>query len=681
MPKQSFLPAVVSMALLLAEATLAGSPARADKLTLTRDGQPASALVLPDDPSPAAKQAAAILRDHVRAISGALLPVMREKDLNDVRAEGGKLISNERHLPETLVLVGEGRLTALLGLNSDGLGPGGICLETFPNALALFGSDAKTPNDPWGTLYATITLLEEPLGCRYLWPGALGKVIPKQATITVADLHIRRTPRILQRRIRNSHYSDRLQVGLDRLGFSRADYERAFRDAIRTDPALPDWFQWQRLGGKLNLNAGHAFGSYWKDYGREHPDWFAMQPNGSRDQSLAPDRCRFCVTNTELIDEIARRKLAQLEADPSANSVSICPNDGGRLTFCMCDRCKKLDPPEGRKIQLAYCYSTGGKTRQERFEYVSLTDRMVTFFNAIAERVTRVRPDALLVTYAYSAYSAPPLHVKLHPNIVVGFVPMSYANDTARANALRDWDAWSHAASKIYYRPNCLLAGYRIGTLLVYAQKMGEDLRYLAGHGMIGTDFDSCVHNWATQGLNYYVTARMLWNPEADPTELVDDYCQAGFGPAAGPICQYFQQIEELTNQIARNEWRVEAPYSPETVDRLQRLLDAADKAAAGNDDVLKRIAWLRQGLKFTDSQAQAYRLLEDPSGTDRAVARRLLDTRYEMMRNIFEKDHLAVNVACTVFKEGGTWKRLGWNWTVPHDTPATRTPANKPTP
>ena len=27
---------------------------------------------------------------------------------------------------------------------------------------------------------------------------------------------------------------------------------------------------------------------------------------------------------------------------------------------------------------------------------------------------------------------------------------------------------------------------------------------------MIRTDFDACIHNWATQGLNYYVLTRLL---------------------------------------------------------------------------------------------------------------------------------------------------------------------------
>ena len=74
-----------------------------------------------------------------------------------------------------------------------------------------------------------------------------------------------------------------------------------------------------------------------------------------------------------------------------------------------------------------------------------------------------------------------------------------------------------------------MLAGRRDGMPLLYVHKFGKDFRYLADHGMMGTDFDSCCHNWATQGLNYYVVARLHWNPEQDVDAIVDDYLPGGF--------------------------------------------------------------------------------------------------------------------------------------------------------
>jgi hypothetical protein len=62
-----------------------------------------------------------------------------------------------------------------------------------------------------------------------------------------------------------------------------------------------------------------------------------------------------------------------------------------------------------------------------------------------------------------------------------------------------------------------MLLGRRNGLPLLEVHKFGQDFRYLAGHGMMGTDFDACCHHWATHGLNYYVVARLHWNPPAGP--------------------------------------------------------------------------------------------------------------------------------------------------------------------
>ena len=223
-----------------------------------------------------------------------------------------------------------------------------------------------------------------------------------------------------------------------------------------------------------------------------------MQPNGSRDQSkLGPERSRFCVSNPKLIEAIAKEKIKEL--DTGAKSVAIGPNDGGLATFCMCSNCKRLDPPEGRSITLMDATGAKGRTY---FNYVSLTDRFVYFWNEIAKRVVLEYPDAWLTADAYSAYTDAPLRYKLHPNIAIRFVDIWYLDDAEHEIGRARWDAWAERASKLYFRSNLLLAARRYGTPVVYVHKLAQDFQYLAHNSMIGTDLDSCTHHWATQGLH-----------------------------------------------------------------------------------------------------------------------------------------------------------------------------------
>ena len=240
-------------------------------------------------------------------------------------------------------------------MTTKGLGPGGIFQSVKGQVVALLGTDAHTPADPDGTRYAVTTFLEDKLGVRYLWPGELGKVVPRRETIVVEDFQHRFTPRLAQRRIRSMGYHDRIQVGLDGLGFKKEEYERLLVDAQRTQAESPDWFGWHRLGGTLNLSGGHAFTQLWAKHGKDHPEWFALQPDGSRDQSRNPDRARLCVSNAELIAAIAREKIEELNKHPNLLGISIAPNDGGRPAFCTCASCEALDASRGRKVLLWDC--------------------------------------------------------------------------------------------------------------------------------------------------------------------------------------------------------------------------------------------------------------------------------------------------------------------------------------
>ena len=653
---------ILALASLFAAAVLSYSTARAE-LTLVADGQSRAVIVLAERPSAAAKQGAAILAAQLERISGAKLPVVHENALTEVAVTEGKVRANTKGggSPQAFILVGESGLAQQLGATSEGLGAGGFLHRTFPNVLVLMGADDKTPSDPDGTRYAATTFLEEVLGFRFLWPGELGLVAPPRKTVTVPALDKKFTPNIAQRKIRSSHYSDRVQVGLDYLGVTKEDHGRIEAAAFRGGPETPNWFDWQRLGGKIDLVAGHAFGDAWEKYHRDHPEWFAMQPNGSRDLSkLTPERSRLCKSNLALIEALARDKIAELDRS-KVKSVSLCPNDGGLAGFCMCPQCKKLDAAEGRPVTL-WDNSSGPR---RSFEYVSLTDRMVWFWNRLAERITAEHPDAWLTVYAYSVYKAPPVREKLHPNLAVGFVGMSYRSDAERRQARQDWDAWAQATKKLYWRPNLLLFSRREGTPSLYAHKLAEDFSYFADHSLLGTDFDSCMHHWATEGLNYYVLARLLWNPDADVDAILDDYCQSGFGGGWREIRRYFARIEELTNAIAAKDLDVTAPYTPAVVAELRDILDAADRAE--NDDLVRRrIQFLRRGLEFTAMQHLTHELAarheaQSLTAGEKSELTRLQQEKWLLMRRMFREEPLAVNVAMVAWGSEGRFRKFGW--------------------
>lgn len=665
----------ITFSLLWTFALICRANAAESVLILVADGQPKAVIVVPSKASRAATEGARILREHLLEISGAHLKILKESDLEQVLVTDGQIRSTAS---QAYILVGESKLANKLGQNSEGLGPGGILIRTVGNALVLLGPDDRTPSDPWGSRYAVTTFLEDELGCCYLWPGQSGKVIPKRITITVGALNVHFTPLLKQRKIRWSGYSSRIQQGLDRLRYSKKDFLLARDKAATIESASPDWMDWHRMGGTLGLRTGDGTilsAEAWKRFLKEHPDWFAMQADGSRYFDPNWERPRLCLSNPALIEAIVQEKLKELQHNPGRTSTSLIVNDGGsKAGFCLCDACKAMDPPEGRPKRIWTYDHASGRTR--RFMYVSLTDRMLAFYNAIAGKVSQVYPNVLFSGQAYSVYSAPPLREKLHPNIVIRFVhsPGFYTSDEFRAQGMADWDAWAKAAKMIYYRPNSLLWGRFEGITGVFVHKLAEDFRHIAHNKCVGTDFDSCMHHWATQGLNYYVLAKLHWNPDLNVDDVIDDYCQSGFGPAAGPIKSYFMRIEQLTDEVAaitqeqRNGAKpdVTEPYTQQVISELRQLIDDADKAAQSDVQVRRRISFLCVGLDFTNIQAKIYRFLRRDtekrlSADELAQARHLLDEKWLMMHRIFQDEHFAVNVSTMCWGEWGRFRRLGW--------------------
>lgn len=632
------------------------------------EGDPRAVIVYPGADAAgrrAAREAAALLGGYLAEMTGQTIPVVGEERLAGAAGAGGTIAVGEKRpadLPariDTFILVGEGRLAKELNITAGDLTAGGVRIKTAGNAIVLAGSPAAS--DPDSTRHAVYTFLET-LGCRLLWPGRTGRIVPKLQTLRVGPLDLAYQPPVKQRHLRFSGIRDRAMTGLARLGIAVEDYRRWKHAALAAGahgrrPAY-EWRRWQRLGGSIGIRGGHAFGHLWETCGKDHPEWFALQADGTRDQSGTGSRERLCVSNPALCRYIADTILAAAAQDPEKKCFSVCPNDGGYASYCLCPACKKLDPPGAEKIPLKI-FEKAGEPRRREIRYPSLTDRYVHFWNAIAERVAETRPDLLLLGQAYSTHRLPPVRETLHPAVAIRYVP----------STADGWRGWAAAgATKMYWRPNILLREKRTGRLCVYGESMTATFHFIADNGMLATDFDSVAHFWATHGLNYYVAARLNWNPALAFEEIIDDYCRTGFGPAAGAVRRYFLLAQEATDPTGRENRDAQTrPYLDDhTLRGLRKLLNAAADRAGGDRAITGRIAFLRIGLNVTELQVRIDALAAQATNKqpwDRDAAQRLMTINFYLLRDIARHHTLAINTPMLMWGSGNyaRWRVLGW--------------------
>ncbi len=254
-------------ALVMGAIILAMLPSRAVAISLVEAGRPTSVIVTADAPSASQRKAAEELQYHVQRMSGATLPIVREQDA----APGASAV----------ILVGQSRRLAALGIDTSAFPPETLLVRTAPGVLILAGedggsrrADASYADDSsrTGTLYAVYDFLQDQLGCRWLWPGPTGEVIPRCATVRVDALNVQETPRLFRRHFRGGFAED-VRGKLRRVlpGVSRRQGGTVEGDAGRRNPlAEADahgpvdadllWTCLYRLAGQVRQDAPRGLG-------------------------------------------------------------------------------------------------------------------------------------------------------------------------------------------------------------------------------------------------------------------------------------------------------------------------------------------------------------------------------------------------------------------------------------
>jgi len=570
-------------------------------MTLIADGRPISTIVVPADATSVATSAAGELRHYLQESTGAMVPIKRENELAADEKQGH------------LILVGAGQLARQEGVDVATLKPEGFIIRATSNRLILAGPEdpVGTKQRQQGTYFAVVTFLERHLGVRWLWPGKLGEVVPRQRTLGVAPIDYRDAPALRQRKIRDALTNSNPRKWGKGKDFMQMD-DRLYGEMIAQSSR---WMGHQRLGRSIELNCHHGFQEWWEEYHQSHPEFFALQGNGSREWPAAlgsTGRAKMCVGNLALLDTYMKKAEAFFKTDPYATSYSASPNDNAFNGHCTCPLCTAWDAMDGPKVTLTTVDRQG---KRVQYESPALTDRYVHFYNLAAERLAKIAPGKFIGGYAYGAWRTPPVHEKVRDNVIIGFVGFNSLDDEGWEEHRKFWDAWAKAAPHLFLRPNLLNRGEAYP--LVYVHRLGETLRHCGETGMMGADFDTLRHHWASQGLNYYVLARLLWNPRADVDALVDDYCRSGFGAAAPAVQRYFEAVEAHTRLIGataagdRKGFGEEtlSLHTPEVFQRLQKPLDEARRLAGADSLVQQCIAFLAEGLQYARLRSEALRV------------------------------------------------------------------------
>ncbi len=517
----------------------------------------------------------------------------------------GAEVERAKELPpkgRPAVVFGEAEAARAFGIDLAALEPEAAVVKRKGEWLYVGGREL-------GASHA-LTYVLESLGCRYLWPGALGKVIPKKAKVVLNEVSLARKPEFVCRKRQWEYAPVFCKKAHSWLGIEPEGFVERWRTALEDRPGNRSFWQWHGVDELYLLwprmppvySWGHSFGDYRKRFLKEHPEWFALQRDGTRGAYGEA----LCLSNDELVRQTAADRIAFLRKNPHAVAASICLPDGDYSAQCMCENCRRLDPPNGPTISM-----TVYKPQDLTFPYVSLTDRVLHFANRVAELVTRELPDRKLCLYAYSNQSTPPVRVKPHTALVMVNVAGSLQD---MGLAERNLAAWGATGNMQTWRPNFLI-GFRMPLPQCWAERIFNQMEDAKANGLKGFEVSNVCEQWAVKGFTWYAIAKAMVNHRRESfAEVRDGWCRAGFGPAAKTVKRYLAAVEEASwaavkRQVAEGLHQLPAWQSVDEkawvlIDELEKrnlptIIAKARAEAARDKEARARVEFLATGMKY----------------------------------------------------------------------------------
>ncbi|OQA85016.1 MAG: hypothetical protein BWY31_02148 [Lentisphaerae bacterium ADurb.Bin242] len=529
-------------------------------VTLVRDGNPESVIVLEKKPTRSAQMGAFELQHHIKLITGAELPIVRGEapaDAKTVIRIGGE---NQSIKEEASVIRFKGNTILLTGG------------DTADYEEVDYRKQATFPpvNYHWkGSLFAVYDFLEDYCGVHFYGMDPLDTTYKKRSTLTVKEK--------------------------DRYFVSKMD---AFRDMFDDDyPAAhliknsrrehDLWkLRWRSsvTYGKVNHNTYSIYFAHWgkaKDpnlaraFKEKRHELFArgyegkasscgsfLESNYPGDANLPP---QLCYTNPGTIDYYAAETLTYFRG---GNVIGGWENMRGRIptdktllprfpgkpyfypyegndtgAFCQCADCRKL---------------AGETFSNTKFRFVSEIARKTAAADPAHPGVATLAYGS---TLAYPDGFTFPEHVSVELCLVV----YGWWHPAVYKKNLENYEKWVRGMKGkgpltlwLYIYGPQHDAKYHFGGYKTFPQfypwKMGEYMKRFAEDGLRGAFFECKMPR---NFLETYVAAKLAYDSSLDPEKIIDGYFTDYYGDAGPVMKQFYREIEQTvwSGSICPKEW------------------------------------------------------------------------------------------------------------------------------
>ena len=458
-----------------------------------------------------------------------------------------------------LIVVGFNQLTsALLGntVREPAIEDESFVYHNAGPALLIYGGKQR------GSMYGVISFLERELGCRWYTPRV--SLAPRRERYVFTALHHREAPGV---RVRNDFY------------FEAFDPTWAARNRMNGTMGHRE-----QPGGVEAYWGVHTFYQFMPpdEFFQNHPEYFSLI-----DGKRTWDRAQLCLTNPEVLRIVTERLRQAMRQHTEYLIYCVSQNDW--LNPCQCDKCQTIAKREG-----------------------SEAGPIIWFVNQVAAAVEKEFPTKYVGTLAYQYTRRPPLTERPRANVVVRLcsIEACFAHDflscPQNSSFVSDLQGWAGISPQLYIWDYVVNFNHYIMPFPNF-RVLKPNIQTLRSNKAIGIMEQAAYQSRGGEfaELRAYVLARLLWNPDGEVEEFIDDFVFGYYGRSGQYVRRY---LDLLHSRITANTHihlglrPDDSIFSDQFIREADRFFDAAE-AVADSEEIRLRVEMARLPILYLKCQ------------------------------------------------------------------------------
>lgn len=355
-----------------------------------------------------------------------------------------------------------------------------------------------------------------------------------------------------------------------------------YRTTSYYDAKDPEYSNWHKLSSRDTWGMFvHTFEVLIspKEYGKTHPEYFSLI-NGKRNPVT-----QLCLSNEEVFETLVAELKKRIAENPKATYWSVSQNDNDK--YCQCGPCTKLNE-----------------------KYGGVPSGSVIWF---VNKVAREFPDKVISTLAYWYTRSAPSNITIEPNVNIMLCNIEstrekpvFDTDPAFTSDLQDWGKISQ---------DILIWDYNIQfanpvSPFPNLHTIGPNIEFYTKNNVRALFMQATGNKGEFAHLRAYLICKLMWEPEADPNAIIDDFLKGYYG-AAGPFIGRY--IDTMRQSLIESDFKLNIFGDPRdamdsylSADMMKEyflLFDEAEAAVAKDPLLLKRVQVARLPLMHAEIQ------------------------------------------------------------------------------